>query len=82
MNLLSLLFCLSTRPESVGTLWGSNVSKSSAYRGTQTFPVLGCIQNGAFNKWFVVFDTWISILGYRYVRIISSIVVFTLPPFY
>ena len=56
---------MSIKPDNVGTSWGSKVLKSYAYKGTQTFPVLGCMQNGAFSKWLVVLDTWISILGYR-----------------
>lgn len=34
----------------VGTVFGLNLSITFGLIGTQTFPVLGCTQNGDFNK--------------------------------
>jgi len=49
--------------ESVGTLVGSKLSQSWGSIGTQTRPVFGWMQNGAFSKWFICFDTSMSRRG-------------------
>jgi len=56
----------------VGTAVGSKSSQLLGSIGTQTRPVLGCIQKGAFSKWFMCFDTSMSSLGYVYKKTISS----------
>ena len=47
----------------VGTLSRENLCAARGLKGTQTFPVLGWTQNGAFSKWLAPFDTFISSLG-------------------
>jgi len=39
--------------------------KLKGSNGTHTFPVFGWIQNGDLSKWFVLVDTFVSILGYK-----------------
>ena len=52
-----------SRSPTVGTVSGSKSSTRDGLMGTQTRPVLGWIQNGAFSKWFRCLETSASIRG-------------------
>ena len=56
----------------VGTALGSKFSIISKSRGTQTRPVAGWTQKGAFRRWFRCFETSASRRGYVYCRMMSS----------